>query len=190
MNDMQKKWNSRWHEKAGSAPWQADPWLLRVLPLLPPGRALDIASGIGRNALFLAEKGYAVTAVDISDVALTELARESGRRGLSITTLQLDLEEAPQIPPGPFDLLLNFCYLHRPLLPRVVAEVRRGGVAVLRTFSQAGEERFGPIKPDFSLRPGELLDIFSTWEVLLHEEGLEPSKKGGSLAGIVARQID
>ncbi|MBW2688610.1 MAG: hypothetical protein JRC99_01615, partial [Deltaproteobacteria bacterium] len=59
---------------------------------------------------------------------------------------------------------------------------------VLRTFSCAGSFVGGPDNPDFVLRPGELLEIFSGWDVLFHEEGLEPSSKGGSVAGIVARR--
>jgi len=59
---------------------------------------------------------------------------------------------------------------------------------VVRTFSRAGSFPGGLDNPDFVLNPGELPDLFSGWEILLHEEGLEPSKKGGSLAGIVARR--
>jgi SAM-dependent methyltransferase len=190
MDGPENKWNARWREKATTANWQADPWLRLVLPLLPRGNVLDIACGMGRNAIFLAEQGYAVTAVDMSEVALSLLDEEAQHRGLAIKTLQLDLESALQLPVGPFDLLLNFFYLHRPLLPQERARVRPGGVVVMRTFSSAGVDRFGPARPEISLRPGELPEIFSGWEVLLHEEGLEPSAKGGSLAGIVARRPD
>ena len=54
MNEARTKWNERWREKAG-LPASPDPWLCEVLPLLPVGRALDLASGNGRNALLLAE---------------------------------------------------------------------------------------------------------------------------------------
>lgn len=189
MDDRQTEWNARWREKAITANWQADGWLLRARSLLPAGRALDIACGMGRNAIFLAEQGVAVTAVDMSEVALGLLETEAKARGLEIDCLHLDLETSPVLPLGPFDLLLNFFYLHRPLLPLELARVRAGGVAVFRTFSSAGTDRFGPIRPDIALHPGELLHIFSGWEILLHEEGLEPSAKGGSLAGIVARKL-
>ena len=189
MNDTQNKWNARWREKAATANWQADPWLQKVLPLLPGSTALDIACGMGRNAIFLAEQGFAVAAVDMSEVALGLLDEEAQRRDLAIDILQLDLEgAAPVLPAGPFDLLLNFFYLHRPLFAQELARVRPGGIAVVRTFSSAGTDQFGPIRPEIALRPGELLEIFFGWEVLLHEEGLEPSAKGGSLAGIVARR--
>lgn len=188
MNDSPPNWNARWREKALTANWQADSWLLKVRPFLSAGSVLDIACGMGRNSIYLADQGFAVTAVDMSEVALSLLKTEAQRRGLKIETLLLDLENAPVLPTGPFDLLLNFFYLHRPLLPQELARVRPGGVVVVRTFSSAGEDRFGPAMPDISLDPGELLKIFPGWQVLLHEEGLEPSAKGGSLAGIVVRK--
>jgi hypothetical protein len=62
-------------------------------------------------------------------------------------------------------------------------------ISVLRIFSRAGTFPGGPNDPDFVLRPGELLEIFAGWEILLREEGMEPSRKGGYLAGIVARRL-
>lgn len=187
MNDSRSKWNTLWLEKAGTG-WEPDPWLLRVLPLLPPGRALDVACGKGRNALYLASRGYSVTAVDISDEALAQLGREAAGRHLSVTAWQTDLESDLRLPTGEFDLVINFFYLHRPLLPEMKEAVRPGGTAVVRTFSSAGPFPGGPGNPDFVLHPGELPEIFAGWEILLHEEGLEPSRKGGGLAGIVARR--
>lgn len=187
MNDSRTIWNHRWREKAAD-PWQPDPWLIRIRPLLPCGRVLDIACGRGRNALFLAEQGMSVTAVDISEEALEQLTREAARRNLPVEARRLDLETDPHLPADAFDLVLDFFYLHRPLLPSLRQAVRPGGVAVLRTFSRAGSFPGGPENPDFVLHPGELLKIFTGWEILLHEEGMEPSRKGGSLAGIVARR--
>ncbi len=188
MSDVQQKWDCRWQEKAAAGKWRPDPWLKRALPFLHRGQALDVACGMGRNAIFLAEQGFEVTAIDISHVALELLEKEAQRRRLSIETLQVDLETEAQLPTGPFDLLLNFFYLHRPLLPQELSRVRPGGIVVVRTFSCAGTDQFGAIRPEIALRPGELLEIFSGWTVLLHEEGLEPSAKGGSLAGIVAQR--
>lgn len=188
MNDLKDKWNARWRDKAADLHWQADPWLQRVLPLLPPGRALDVACGSGRNALFLAEHGFQVTAIDLAQEALDLLDREAARRGLTIDTQLVNLEATPRLPPGPFDLVIDFFYLHRPLLPLLCERLRPGGLLVLRTFSCAGPFPGGPGNPDFVLNPGELPALFDGWEILVHEEGLEPSHKGGSLAGIVARR--
>ena len=180
-------WNARWREKI-EHPFAPDPWLLKILPLLPRGRALDLASGRGRNALFLAEQGFTVLAVDVSEEALAQLGREAARRNLPVEVRRLDLEAEPQLPPAAFDLVLEFFYLHRSLLPSLRESVRPGGMAVLRTFSSAGTFPGGPTNPEFVLRPGELLEMFAGWEILLHEEGVEPSSKGGSLAGIVVRR--
>jgi 2-polyprenyl-3-methyl-5-hydroxy-6-metoxy-1,4-benzoquinol methylase len=188
MNETQSKWNERWREKASTSKWQVDVWLQKVRPLLPEGRALDVACGVGRNALFLAEQQFAVTAIDISDEALVQLRHEAHSRDLSIETDRVDLEASPVLPKGPFDLVLVLFYLHRPLLPLLRELVRPGGVIALRTFSSAGPFSGGPDNPDIVLRPGELLELFADWEVLSHEEGLEPSRKGGSVAGIVARR--
>ena len=188
MNDTQSKWNNRWREKIATTKGQVDPWLQKILPMLPKGHVLDVACGAGCNALFLAEQQFKVMAIDISDVALAQLHQEAISRDLSIETCQIDLEASPVLPNGPFDLVLDLFYLHRPLLPLLRKAVRPAGVAVLRTFSCAGSFVGGPDNPDFVLRPGELLEIFAGWDVLFHEEGLEPSSKGGSVAGIVARR--
>lgn len=187
MKDSRTTWNDRWRDKTDD-PWEPDPWLLKVRPLLPGGRVLDIACGRGRNTLFLAEQGMSVTAIDVSEEALGQLASEAARRTLPVETRRVDLEADPLLPGPVFDVVLDFFYLHRPILPQLLQAVRPGGVAVLRTFSSAGSFPGGPDNPDFVLNPGELLEIFTGWEVLLHEEGIEPSRKGGSLAGIVARR--
>ncbi len=188
MNDPPFDWNERWREKAG-LPLEPDPWLVRVLPLLPvTGRVLDVACGNGRNALFLAEKGYAVTALDYSGEALEQLGREAALRHLEVETRKVDLEEDPELPAAACDLVIAFFYLHRPLLPKLKKTVRPGGIAVMRTFSSAGTFPGGSANPAYVLRPGELLEIFAGWDILLHEEGLEPSRKGGSVAGSVARK--
>ncbi len=188
MNETQRKWNDRWREKTSMTKWQVDSWLQKVLPLLPRGRALDVACGTGRNALFLAEQQFRVMAIDISDEALGQLRHEAKSRELSIDVQQVDLEINPVLPRGPFELVLVLFYLHRQLLPLLRKAVRPGGVIVLRTFSSAGPFADGPDNPDIVLRPGELLEVFADWEILLHEEGLEPSRKGGSVAGVVARR--
>lgn len=185
-----EKWDQRWQEKTASAIGQPDDWLLRVLPHLPDnGTALDLACGMGRNALGLARLGYQVTAVDFSQIALDALRATAAQEDLPVDAICTDLEASDShFPPGPYDLVLQFYYLYRPLLTRLQHAVRPGGYVVIRTFSQAGEQRFGPVNKEISLAPGELLKLFADWEVLLYEEGLEPSRKGGSLAGLFARK--
>lgn len=187
-NPARHKWNRHWRERRGRVE-EPDSWLQRALPLLPAaGRALDLAGGAGRNALWLAELGWRVTVVDIAEEGLSLLSEEAARRGAPVSVQHCDLEAGFCAPDGPFDLVLLFFYLHRPLLPALCDAVAPGGVAVVRTFSSAGDFPEGPGNPAYALEPGELLRLFDEWEILLHEEGLEPAKRGGSLAGIVARR--
>ncbi len=187
MENPRDKWNRRWRERNDDE-LVADSWLIEVSDLLPVGRALDLACGRGRNALELARRGFSVTALDHSDVALAQLAAVTAAEGLLIECQRCDLERQPPLLRHDYDLALCFFYLHRPLLPWMLESVRAGGLVVLRTFSSAGRFQPGELDSQFVLQPGELLTIFSGWEILRHEEGLEPSRKGGSLAGIVARK--
>ena len=66
--------------------------------------------------------------------------------------------------------------------------LRPGGLLAVRTFSRAGDFPEIGLNPAFVLEPGELADIFCGWDVLVYEEGKQPSSKGGSLAGIMARK--
>ncbi|HMB16485.1 MAG TPA: methyltransferase domain-containing protein [Pelovirga sp.] len=185
-----EKWDQRWQKKSALSAGQADDWLLRIMPHLPDeGMALDLACGMGRNALAVARVGYQVTAVDFSQVALDELSTAAAQEDLPVAAVCADLEAGDyRVAPGSFDLGLQFYYLYRPLLPLLQDAVRPGGYIVIRTFSQAGVERFGPVNREISFVPGELLRLFFGWEIMLYEEGLEPSRKGGSLVGLFARK--
>ena len=95
--------------------WTAEPnvFVVRELGGLAPGRALDLGAGEGRNAIWLAERGWQVTAVDFSAVALAKAARLAAGRGVTgITWVTADLR-GYQPPPGSFDLVL-LAYIHLP----------------------------------------------------------------------------
>lgn len=131
-------------------------WVCRFVPLIRAGGAvLDVACGGGRHARYLADLGYRVEAVDRDAEALRELA---GREG--VTTRAIDLESGAWPYAGrQFDGIVVANYLHRPLLPHLLAAVARGGVLIYETFA-AGNERYGrPSNPDFLLKPGELLQV-------------------------------
>jgi SAM-dependent methyltransferase len=95
--------------------WTAEPnvFVVRELGGLPPGRALDLGAGEGRNAIWLAERGWQVTAVDFSAVALAKAAQLAAGRGVTgITWVDADLR-GYQPPPESFDLVL-LAYIHLP----------------------------------------------------------------------------
>jgi SAM-dependent methyltransferase len=92
-----EKWDQRWQEKAQAPESPPDDWLLRVLPYLPErGAALDLACGMGRNALSLAQVGYQVTAVDFSQVAIDVLRVAAARESLPVDAICADIE-APRL---------------------------------------------------------------------------------------------
>jgi SAM-dependent methyltransferase len=130
-------------------------WVSRFAGLIPDGEVLDLACGRGRHARLLAGLGHAVLAVD-RDVAALECAA-----GPSIATLQIDLENGHPWPfePGRFSGIVVTNYLHRPLMPFLVASLAESGVLIYETFA-FGNEQFGrPSNPDFLLGRGELLGL-------------------------------
>lgn len=134
------------------------------------GRALDIATGKGRNAIFLAEQGFAVDAMDVSAAALDEARRRSAAKGLTISWRQADLEQI-ELPGSVYDLVVNFNYLQRSLIPQIKAALKVGGHVVFETFL-IGQETIGhPKNPAYLLGYNELLDQFRDFRVLDYREG-------------------
>src|SRR5690606_39432261 len=93
---------------------------------LPLGKALDIALGEGRNAVYLAKKGFYVVGVDISEVALRKARRLSRENRVSIETINADLKNY-QIPAEAYEVILNINYLQRGLIPQIKKGLKKGG---------------------------------------------------------------
>ena len=157
---------------------------------LPPGRALDIATGKGRNALYLAERGFEVIAVDISSVALEAARLHAKEKQARINWQQLDLEQSG-FPDGEYDLILNINYLQRSLIPKIKAALGRGGHVIFATYLIDQQVIGHPKNPQYLLTHNELLDHFRDFRVLFYREGKfsdagEPSFR----AGIFAQKLD
>jgi len=165
-------------------------WLVRHRPLYMPGRALDLACGRGRNALYLAREGFQVEAWDRDAEALKELCSAAASLRLSaITTRLVDLEQAPQIPPASFDLITVFFYLQRDLAPQIAQALKPGGILVYETFLIDNHERFNhPRRREFCLERNELLALFSGLRVLAYREGAQKPDKGPFTASLVAQR--
>ena len=156
---------------------------------IAPGKALDVACGKGRNALFLAARGFQVTAIDASAVGLEEARKQAEKRRLTIIWRQADLED---VQPGvaEFDLIVNINYLQRSLIPRLRSALKPGGHVIFETFLIDQRNLGHPTNPDYLLNRNELLDHFRDLRVLLYREGKfsdgsEPSFR----AGIFAQKI-
>ena len=163
-------------------------FLVENIDLLPNGRVLDVAMGSGRNALYLAQRGFQVTGVDISNEAI-DLALENAKEySVDFEALAGDLEGDYQIDKESYDVIICFNYLHRSLMPKIKAGIRPGGMIVYETYL-VDQPRFGkPRNPDFLLRHNELLDIFRDFRCLRYREGIVENRK--AVAGIVAEKID
>ena len=166
---------------------------IRVRDARPPGgardgaRALDLACGSGRAAVFLALAGWRAEGWDIDDSALERARALASRHGAEVSFRELDLErELPPDPAEQFDLIVVVRYLHRPLFPWIERALAPGGVLLYETFRD-GQQRFGPPRrARHLLRPGELLTAFPTLAVTHHEE--TPDDAPPVIARLAARK--
>ena len=133
-----------------------------------PGEVLDLASGNGRNGIFLAQRGLQVTCCDRSQQALEQATKLAARSGAKIQVWRVDLEreDGNPLPADSYGAILIFRYLHRPLIPFIKTALRNSGLLLYETFT-VEQRRFGkPQDPGFLLRPGELLRMFEDWTSL------------------------
>jgi len=183
---MSKDWDAKYRSEADQAARAPVALIARMADMLPrSGRALDIAAGAGRNAVCLAEMGLTVDAVDLSAEGLRQATELAAERGVSIHTIVADLAS---FDPGEarYDVVTNFYYLQRDLVPRLRRSVRPGGLVLFETYTMDQlTRRTGPCNAEFLLRPGELEAMFEGFEILLYEE-TETERK--AIASLVARR--
>lgn len=167
-------------------PRNPTPLVQRFLSGVHPGTALDLAAGTGRNAIWLAQRGWTVTAVD-GAVTATHLLQEcSARLGVSLRTIVADLQGGEYaIEPASWDAILICYYLQRNLLEPAKLGVRPGGTIVVVVHTTEGQER----PTETRTRPGELAEYFNNWDILHQYEGKpDDPEHRRSVAEIVARR--
>lgn len=154
--------------------WRAAPFLEAVADQIKPGTALDLACGTGRNAIYLAARGWRVTAVDRLADALTR-GRQLVQRyacGDAIEWRCMDLEADPLDFGRRFSLVVCLRYLHRPLFSLLQNWLRPGGHVVFETFTTAHRAVYGkPRRHAFVLRPGELRSRLAGLHIHHYSEG-------------------
>jgi SAM-dependent methyltransferase len=160
-------------------------WLTDGAHLLPrAGDALDVASGHGRHALWLAKRGLTTVAVDRDADSVRALNEEAGRAALPVRADVVDLEDGQtHFEPAAYDVIVVVHYLYRPLFPALIAALRPGGVLVYETFTRAQAARGRPTNPAFLLESGELPRLVSPLEVLASREG---DYDGRMVASVIA----
>ncbi|MBI4295603.1 MAG: methyltransferase domain-containing protein [Chloroflexi bacterium] len=162
-------------------------FLVENIALLPKGRALDVAMGNGRNAVYLAQMGFEVEGVDISPEAVQGALELAHKTGVDIRAAIADLEGGYRIREAAYEVIICFNYLQRTLIPQIKAGLRQGGIVVYETFI-VDQAQFGkPTNPNYLLQHNELLDMFRDFRVLRYREGIMPGPK--AIAGIVAEKV-
>ena len=159
-----------------------------MLPQLPRGRALDLACGAGRHALYLARRGWIVDAIDFARAGLAAADRQRAARPAAVHAVQADLEQFP-LPRDRYDVVVNVRYLQRSLFAALKASVRRGGVVVFETFIRDQQQLGHPRNPAFLLERGELARSSTISRLLVYDEGRFETESGPAfLARMLARR--
>jgi SAM-dependent methyltransferase len=174
-------WDRRWQKRAEEGRLAPSDRLMAEVADLPPGRALDLACGAGRNAVWLAERGWRVTAVDFSPVALGMARALAAERGVDVEWVEADLRTY-QPPPGAFDLVIVL-YLHLPpsdrrqVLARAATAVAPGGTFLLLGHHLANLDTGapGPSDPAVLYRPEEIVRELPGLRAVRAERVLRPT---------------
>jgi len=147
------------------------PFLSKHINKIPKGDALVLAVGEGRNGVYLARKGFRVTGIDISDVALKKAHRLAKEYNVKINLIQGNLKFY-KIPENKYDLIVNVTYFRKGLIPSIKAGLKRGGAVVFENYTvdhlkyPAGLS----VPKRFLVEKGELRALFSDFQILDYQE--------------------
>ena len=175
-NDAQQTAGEQWDKRFGVERYlygtEPVAFLAENIDRLPKGKALLLASGEGRNAVWLAARGYDVTAQDASPVGLEKAQALAEQRGVTIKTDVGDLQQGYDMGESAYDLITDFYYHDTAMFPAVMRALKPGGMFILQNFSIAQLEtnRFGPKNPDYLVKPNELLSHFEGYRILHYED--------------------
>ncbi len=182
--DDRSAWDKTYERKDYVYGKEPAPFLANHMDKLPKGRALDIAMGEGRHAVYLAKKGFQVEGVDFSYVGLRKAQKLAAENGVKIKTVNADLNKY-KIQPNTYKVIMNFYYLQRNLFPQMIAGLQKGGVLVFETNTTDQLKNPGgkDLEHDFLLEPGELKKAFSELDILVYSESNDGKSAVASLIG-------
>ena len=191
MKADQKRWDTRFGRKEFALGKEPNAFLKKHIHLLQKGKALDIAAGEGRNAIYLAQNGFEVDAVDISQKGLKKAQALAREKGVNINTFLVDLDRY-RIPKERYDLIANFYFLKRRLIPRIRNGLKEGGMVVFETYllEHRALATGGPKQVKYFLKPNEALRLFKTFRIRFYREGIfiEGGRKK-AVASLIAEKI-
>lgn len=145
---------------------------------------LDMGMGEGRNAVFLAQKGYKVTGIDISSVAVQKAIALSKEFGVQINTVVASLNKH-KIPEGTFDAIICFYYVDRSLIEKMKTWLKPGGMIIFEAYTteQIKNDKKASLENPlhYYLKPQELPKLFSEMRVLKFEEPIHEKEYRSSI---------
>jgi len=179
-----EKWNNKFRADEYITGKDPSYWLKENANLLEgKGKALDIAGGEGRNSVFAANQGYAVTCLDISENGLQKAQALAQEKKTTITTYLADLDDS-SLPENEYDLVLCFNFLDRNLFSGIHRTLKSGGLLFYETFT-LDHLKYSSFKKEWVLGANELLQAFSDFRILRYREVDEDPK---AFASLIARK--
>ena len=193
MSDKER-WNLKYEGTTYIYGKEPTVFLKEKLSLLKKGKALVLAMGEGRNAVYLAENGFDVTGVDISAVGIEKCERLAEERGVVVNSVVADLTDY-DMGREQYDLITNFYFFDKSILPGVIDSLKPGGIFIFETYSRdhPKHSKFGPKNPNYLVKPNELLEIFKSLRILYYEDMVTELNEGmhkgkAALIRLIARK--
>lgn len=172
-NKESDKWNKIYQSKARALETTtlSPAYILQEFQHLLPdqGRALDLACGLGANALLLAQHNLQTHAWDISSSAIKHLMKSASTLNLNITTKVRDVITNPP-EENSFDIIVVSHFLDRQIMPHIISALRKGGLLFYQTFTIARVQDTGPSNEQYRLGKNELLNLCKELEIIVYQE--------------------
>ena len=163
-----ERWDSRYAKEEYVMGKDPIPFLAAHVDLLPKGKALDLAMGEGRNAVFLAGNGFQVLGLDISTKGIEKAQKLAAEKNVTIEAKAVDLEQY-QLERDKYEVVLVSYYLQRDLVPQIKAALKSGGMVVIETYNLDHLKHNPRFRREWTLEKNELLDWFMDYKVLYYQ---------------------
>jgi 2-polyprenyl-3-methyl-5-hydroxy-6-metoxy-1,4-benzoquinol methylase len=180
-----KEWEKKYKSKTIDKEPDAAALLRENTHLFSGGTALDIAMGMGQNAIFLASHGYKVTGIDRSSSAVSLSRENAEKKAVSLRTVEADILTYG-IRENYFDVILNFYFLERSLIQKIKKGLKKNGLVFFETYTTDQSRFGGPKNPDFLLKPNELLNCFLDFFIIFYHERIEEKK---AIVSLIAQKV-
>jgi 2-polyprenyl-3-methyl-5-hydroxy-6-metoxy-1,4-benzoquinol methylase len=184
--DDRKRWDRLFNTRTYVFGKEPASFLKDHVAMLQPGHVLDIAMGEGRNAVFMAKKGFTVEGVDYSEVALRKAKLLARENKVDITTINADLQSY-QIKPDAYDVILDIDYLQRSLIDGIKKGLHKGGIVVFENLTvDQLKNTTEQIPREELLNRGELKELFKDLQII---EYRETNDGKNAKASLIARKV-